>query len=376
MNSLSSNMNRREFLALAAQVSVGAALAPTLAACAPAGPTYDDQVKRVWEQPLNAGGNMDTQMLEIIRHATLAPSGHNTQPWKFTIKGNVIRILPDFTRRLAVVDPDDRELFISLGCALENLVIAAQQLGYDDETTAFPASDPDAILVRLSESKAKSASPLFDAIPARQSTRNEYDQRQIPSADLQKLEQASKGQGVSALMITENQPIEALVEYVQAGNRQQYGDKAFVEELIRWLRFNDGEALQHRDGLSTRCSGNPSTPRWLGSLFVRSSNGDDQAKKDAKNMRSSAGLLLFVSERNDKAAWVETGRAYERVALTATTLNIKSAFLNQPVEVPALRSQLQARFNLDSAYPQLLLRCGYSQAMPRSVRRPVETVMA
>ncbi|MBI5034005.1 MAG: nitroreductase family protein [Chloroflexi bacterium] len=318
---------------------------------------------------------MNSQILEIIRYATLAPSGHNTQPWKFAIKDNTIRILPDFARHLAIVDPDDRELFISLGCALENLVIAAQQMGYADETALFPANDPDAIVVRLNESKTKSDSHLFDAIPIRQSTRNEYAKQKIPTDDLQKLEQASQAPCISALLFTENQPIESFIEYVKEGNRQQYADKHFVEELIQWLRFNDDEALQRRDGLSTRCSGNPSTPRWLGSFFVGGSNGDDQTEKDAKNIRSSAGMMLFVSERNDKAAWVETGRAYERYALTATTLNIKSAFLNQPIEVPTLRSQLQTRFNLAGAYPQLLLRFGYSQVMPRSLRRPIEAVI-
>ncbi|CAG1004049.1 partial Putative NAD(P)H nitroreductase, partial [Gammaproteobacteria bacterium] len=110
---------------------------------------------------------MNTQIGEIIRYATLAPSGHNTQPWKFAINDNIIRILPDFTRHLAIADPDDREIFISLGCALENLVIAAQQMGYDNDTDLFPANDPDAIVVRLNESKAKSNSNLFDAITAR-----------------------------------------------------------------------------------------------------------------------------------------------------------------------------------------------------------------
>lgn len=376
MNCSATNMTRREFLALAAQVGIATALAPTLTACAPTGPTYDDLVKRVWEQQLKTGADMNTQIGEIIRYATLAPSGHNTRPWKFAVKDNTIRILPDFERHLAIVDPDDREMFISLGCALENLVIAAQQMDYDNETTLFPANDPDAIVVRLNASKAKGKSDLFDAIPVRQSTRNEYDKQKVPTNDLQKLEQASKGQGVSALLFTENQQIESLVEYVKEGNRKQFGDKHFVEELIQWLRFNDDEALQHHDGLSTRCSGNPSSPRWLGSFFLGRSNGDDQTEKDAKNICSSAGMMLFVSERNDKTAWVETGRAYERYALTATTMNIKSAFLNQPIEVQTLRSQLQTRFNLASAHPQLLLRFGYSQTMLRSLRRPIETVMA
>lgn len=82
------------------------------------------------------------QMIEFVRYATLALSGHNTQPWRFSLNGDSIRIFPDFTRRLPVVDPDNRELYISLGCALEKLVIAAKSAGYDSEIEYFPAGEP------------------------------------------------------------------------------------------------------------------------------------------------------------------------------------------------------------------------------------------
>lgn len=69
-------------------------------------------------------------MIELVHYAIMAPSGHNTQPWKFRIQENTISIFPDFSRRLPVVDPLDRELYISLGCALENLIVAAGHEGY------------------------------------------------------------------------------------------------------------------------------------------------------------------------------------------------------------------------------------------------------
>ena len=92
-------------------------------------------------------------------------------------------------------------------------------------------------------------------------------------------------------------------------------------------------------------------------------------------MRSSAGVLVIVSEEENKRAWVDTGRVYERLALTLTTLDIKSAFLNQPIEVAQLRSELQSYLGLGSAQPQLLMRFGYASPMPRSLRRPVERVL-
>jgi len=54
-----------------------------------------------------------------------------------------------------VVDPDNRELYTSLGCALENLLIAAKYAGYDPEVEYFPAGEPDkCLLVTLKRGNA------------------------------------------------------------------------------------------------------------------------------------------------------------------------------------------------------------------------------
>jgi hypothetical protein len=110
-------------------------------------------------------------------------------------------------------------------------------------------------------------------------------------------------------------------------------------------------------------------------MFVRGMKPQSQADADAQKLRSSPGAVVVTSESDDKAAWVRTGQVYERLALTMTSLNVKSAFLNQPIEVAALRSQFQAALGLGAALPQLLLRFGYADSMPRSLRRPVEQVL-
>jgi nitroreductase len=66
---------------------------------------------------------------ELVRCATLAANGHNTQPWKFGLSPDTISIRPDLSRRTRVVDPDEHHLWVSLGCATENLVLAAAALG-------------------------------------------------------------------------------------------------------------------------------------------------------------------------------------------------------------------------------------------------------
>jgi len=100
-----------------------------------------------------------------------------------------------------------------------------------------------------------------------------------------------------------------------------------------------------------------------------------QADADAKKIRSSPGAVVVASESDDKSTWVHTGQVYERLALKLTALNIKSAFLNQPIEVANVRAQFQSAMGLGGSVPQLLLRFGYADAMPRSLRRPIEQVL-
>ena len=110
-------------------------------------------------------------------------------------------------------------------------------------------------------------------------------------------------------------------------------------------------------------------------MFVSGTKPQQQADADAKKIRSSPGAVVVASNADDKSAWVRTGQVYERLALQMTALDIKSAFLNQPIEVAELRSQFQSAVGLGQAAPQLLVRYGYAAALPRSLRRLVDQVL-
>jgi hypothetical protein len=332
---------------------------------------YDQQAEQTW-QSLEKGATMSAQMRELVRYATLAASGHNTQPWKFAIRGDAIEIHPDYTRRLPAVDPNDRELWMSLGCALENLLVAARAAGYAADVT-YP-DVADFIQIRLAADSAQ-ASPLFGAIPLRQNTRSAYDGQPVKSADLDQIQALPLEPGVALRFVLNPADKQMVSEYISQGNLRQYADSAFVEELTSWLRFNKKEALASLDGLYTRSSGNPEVPRWLGQLFLAGTKPQQQADADIKKLQSSPGAVVVASASDDKASWVRTGQVYERLALTLTSLNIKSAFLNQPIEVPDVRGQFQRAIGLGNALPQLLVRFGYANPMPRSLRRPIEQVL-
>ena len=118
-------------------------------------------------------------------------------------------------------------------------------------------------------------------------------------------------------------------------------------------------------------------PQWLGSrLMDMFFTPKSENEKYARQIRNSAGIAVFVSERNDKAHWVEAGRCYERFALQATALGIRNAFLNQPVEVHSVRPQFAAWLGLAGQQrPDLVVRFGRGPAMPWSMRRPVQAVL-
>ena len=360
-------MKRRNLL-----LGGGAVAAMGLGASALArGPSYEAASSTLWAPR----ARQDMSELDfLVHHATLAANSHNTQPWRFSGGADQVTISPDFTRATPVVDPDNHHLFASLGCAAENLSLAASAAGRAS-AIAFQG-DRNEIQVGLGGS-GTAQNPLFDAIIERQCTRSVYDERPVPAADLQTMTEAARIAGCSVLLITEIPRMEQVLELIVAANTAQIEDPAFVRELKHWLRFNASAAIRHRDGLYSACSGNPALPSWIadpvfGLVFTAAAEND----KCARQVRSSAGFAVFVTDKDDPEHWVQAGRSYQRFALAATALGVRHAFLNQPVEVAGTRPELAALLGIGDRRPDLVVRFGYADPMPRSLRRPLREVIA
>lgn len=362
-------MNRRHML-------IGAGSALALAGAGVAGwrysvgsiVEYDGYAARL-RAPLPA----DPDVADIIRYAALAANSHNTQPWWFRVQEYAIEILPDLLRRTPAVDPDDHHLFISLGCAVENLMIAAASTGRPGELQV----DADGGRVRYSFSEGEPhPDPLLAAIPVRQSTRSVYDGRPVPTADIERLRQAAEMPGVRAAFVTDRSQMGRLRDLVVAGNSVQMADPVFMAELKDWLRFNPRSAMATGDGLFSPASGNPMLPDLLAGrafdLFFTAASEND---KYARHVDSSAGIAVFLAEREDRAHWIAVGRACQRFALTATSLGLRHAFLNQPVEVARLRPDLAALVGEAGRRPDIVMRFGYGPVLPYSPRRPLASVL-
>jgi hypothetical protein len=312
--------------------------------------------------------------LELVRFATLAPSGHNTQPWRFRLRGDGIDILPDTTRRTPVVDPDDHHLCISLGAAAENLKIAAEAAGTPGDWRFDPTTN--AIGFRFAAAQAGDTS-LFAAITGRQSSRTDYDGSAVSPADLRELAAAASTRGVDLVFLTGAEELVRLRDLVLTGNALQMADHAFLRELKHWIRFNPRAALASGDGLFSAASGSPVLPQWLGpELFDRTFKAASENDKYARQLRSTPVIAIFVGTQADPAHWTEVGRAAQRMALRATSLGLVHAFMNQPVEVAELRPELAALAGLSGRRPDLVMRLGYGPTLPFSPRRPVAAVLA
>jgi hypothetical protein len=228
---------------------------------------YREEAER---QRLLPSGEVDLE--DLVRMAVLAANGHNTQPWKFRLEGRHIAILPDLIRRTVVVDPDNHHLYVSLGCAVENLAIAAAATA-QNVAASVEIKGTEAIYVAFSVD-ASMARALYEAIQMRQSTRSEYDEQGVSTQDLALLEAAARKAGVTVHFFDDDADREAILEFEIAGNTAQMNDPAFVRELRDWLRFSPSRAIDAGDGLFSACSGNPVASdvigrRLFGVFFTR-----------------------------------------------------------------------------------------------------------
>lgn len=367
------SLTRRDFNKASASVLLGAAL-PIGCSSGDAAPTYESLVEETWRHssgPIRHGRDL---MRELVRYATLAPNSHNTQPWKFRVYTDRIDVLPDFSRRCPAVDPDDHHLFATLGCATENLVLAAGAHGLRANVSVINAT-ADAIRIDF-EPAAPEDSPQYRAITKRQCTRANYDGKQVPSEQLSILEASAQNEDVAAIVFTGKRDLETILEYVVAGNTTQMNDTAFMSELKQWIRFSESSIVEHRDGLFSASSGNPTVPNWIGRTmlkFVFTEDGENE--KYTGHVRGSAGVIAFVSQEDNRESWINVGRCYERFALQATAFGLRHAHINQAVEVPEIRAQFADYLGIGERRPDLLVRFGYGPELPRSLRRPIDQVI-
>jgi hypothetical protein len=322
--------------------------------------------------------NLNPGFIDIIKDAAKAPSGHNTQPWKFEVNEKQITIRPNFDRRLSVVDADDHALFTSLGCALENLILSAKAHRFSTKVTTNFANGKNEIVVDLMTSENEQKDVLYDFIQSRQSTRAEYGNKPIEQSKLEQLKEQTENECVEIIYITDKDKVKELEPFIIEGSNLQFNNKQFVNELVSWFRFSKNSAQEKGDGLWTSSMGLPKMPKLIGNIVMKNFvSAKSEAKRWKNLIDKSAGFAVFVVKENTKENWVRLGQAFERFGLKATQLNIKHAHVNMPCEEISVRQKLIQHFKIENGkQPLLLVRFGYAEAMPYSFRLPLEEVLA
>jgi hypothetical protein len=328
------------------------------------------------ETDFPATGTPAEKLYFLLNYAVLAPSGYNTQPWLFKIEDDTVELYADRTRALPVVDPDDRELTISCGTSLLHLRIALQHFGYAGAAVPFPdPDDPDLLAcIRLGTNKDATTEEhaLFEAISKRHTNRQVFEQRTVPEDVLIALQEAAHTEGAWLHILQEENERTIAADLIALGDRMQWLDKHFRRELGAWARLSHS---QRHDGIPGYALSFGSLISQVGLKVGRTFDlGNGQAASDRQLAMGSPVLAILGTDLDRAYDWLMAGQALGRVLLSARSKGIWASFLNQPIEVPEVRSLLHDVIER-RGFPQLLLRMGYGPEVPPTPRRNVSEVL-
>lgn len=322
-------------------------------------------------------GELEEIWESLLHSAVRAPSGHNTQPWRFQICEERLYMYADRRRALPVVDPEDRALVISCGAALAHLIVAMRHSGYTGDVSRLPdPANPD-LLALVGLGQAYTPRPddllLFESIGRRHTHRTSFDDRPIPGEILTQLENDTHEAGAALRVFTDAAVKAALGDLIGEGDRAQFSDPGFRRELAAWVRPN---RTHKPDGMPGYAFGISDLPSMLGPTVIATfDTGAKQAKKDQQLAQSAPALLVLSTAGDTPSDWLAAGQAVAVLLLRATAHGLAASFLNQPIEVPALRVRLRDLLGTCDS-PQLLLRLGYGANDRPTPRRAVSDVLA
>jgi nitroreductase len=321
-------------------------------------------------------GDVAERLGFLVRYAVLAPSSHNTQPWRFETREDALELYADRSRGLRVVDPEQRELVISCGAALYYLRLALKHFGYRPIVQVFPAGERSDFLALVRIGPEAAPTPwekeMFRAIPTRRTNRKPFKALDVPIALIEDLSDLASAEGAWLNLVRGEFGRDAVMNLVTAGNRVQYANPAFRRELASWMRPHDTKA---GDGIPGYGLGMGDLTARVGPLVLRHFNlGRGQASKDRRLVDGSPILAVLGTRDDEPPDWLAAGQGLAAILLLARANGVWASFLNQPVEVPQLRRKLTDLLGTDG-FPQLLLRMGYGEEVHPTPRRSLEEVL-
>ncbi len=253
----------------------------------------------------------ENQIYKILDIARFAPSSHNTQPWKFTVRENGIEVFPDFEKALNIVDPDHRELYISLGCAIANIEVIANNYGYEIQVS-YPKHKTDPIKVDFKNSEKETIK--ISEIKSRQTDRGKYSQKPLPEDLLEHLKALCK-EGIYLEFLSDDEK-EDISKMVYEGDMKQFANPKYRKELSYWIKKG--------------VMGGGKISNTIGAFIVSNFNpGKLIGKKESSLIKDSPAYAVLGSHKDRIKDWISIGISYERIALYLTSEGISNHPMNQ-----------------------------------------------
>ncbi|MGH7928307.1 MAG: Acg family FMN-binding oxidoreductase [Candidatus Binatia bacterium] len=314
---------------------------------------------------------------QVVFSMMLAPSAHNTQPWQFTMDRNTIDIFVDWERHLDVSDPEKRQLYVSLGCAIENGVIAGQHFGCNVSVTYFPQGEssaaPAARLTLTGDGERdQHMSDLYAALPDRRTNRQEYDGKPLTETERSALRSR---QDAGVFFVENRKTIITFAQASEEGTSRTLSRKDFKEELSHWVRNN---WTKQDDGMPGYAMGMPAPISLIAHLMVKIAPIHKQeAPKVKRQIESASAVAIIVTDEDNPQAWIKAGQTMERLWLEATVAHLAAAPLAAAIEAGKEERQAIREALSTDKYPQALLRIGHASSnnLQSTPRRTLEDVV-
>lgn len=309
-------------------------------------------------------------LASCLKAATLAPSVHNTQPWRFLPRIGTIDVYSDRGRRLSVLDPRGREMTISIGASLLNLRVAILNHGRIPLTRLLPEPTRPDLLARVTIGQYtepdRTVRALAEAIPHRHTNRRPFTEAPISDEILTDLAAAARSEGAQLTVLDDTERATVLA-LVRAAEQKLRTDAGYREELTTWTSIQ----YDRRDGVPRSAIG-----PWdaLETLPLRDFGiAHPSEPRRSARFEPDPTLVVISTPQDTPEQWLRAGQALERVLLTATVRSLATTPITQPLEIPEMRTMLAKPG--DGGYPQVILRLGYGRPSPPSPRLPLADLL-
>ncbi len=316
---------------------------------------------------------LSASLQHVLEAATLAPSVHNTQPWRFALRADGFDLLADSARRLEVLDPTGRLLHVSCGTALVHARVAARALGLSVSVELLPEPGDPSLLARVALSAGAAPDDaelaLALAVLQRHTVRDAFDPDPVPDELLHALALAAEQEGAALRIVRDEGDRVSLEVLLSGADWTEERDPAYRHELAAWVHDS-----AHEDGIPAAAlsadgpRGSSLRLRDFGLTRPERSTGEAPPAEEPV-------VVVLTTLRDGPRAWLEAGQALGSVLLHAAAQGVQAQPLAQVVDLPGPRAQLARALGVTGT-PQMVLRLGYATAHATTGRRGLQDVLA